>query len=72
MTTPMMTLAELAEKGPDVHMLRQMVQLMAQRLMEIRCRGPLRRRLRREGAARATQQPQRLPRAHLGHARRKR
>ena len=35
MTAPMMTLAELAEKGPDVDMLRQMVQFMAQRLMDI-------------------------------------
>jgi hypothetical protein len=29
-----MALAELAEKGPDVDMLRQMVQFAAQRLME--------------------------------------
>ena len=35
MTTPMMTLAELAEKGPDVDVLRQMVQFMAQRLMDV-------------------------------------
>lgn len=34
MTTPTMALAELAEKGADVDMLRQMVQFMAQRLME--------------------------------------
>ena len=34
MTAPMMTLADLAEKGPDVDVLRQMVQFMAQRLME--------------------------------------
>ena len=44
MTAPMMTLAELAEKGPDVDVLRQMVQFMAQRLMEIdvegRCGAP--------------------------------
>lgn len=35
MTTPTMSLAELAEKGADVDLLRQMVQFMAQRLMEI-------------------------------------
>jgi putative transposase len=39
MTAPMMTLAELAEKGPDVDLLRQMVQFMAQRLMEIDVQG---------------------------------
>jgi putative transposase len=39
MTAPMMTLAELAEKGPDVDVLRQMVQFMAQRLMEIDVEG---------------------------------
>jgi hypothetical protein len=30
-----MALAELAEKGPDVDMLRQMVQFAAQRLMDM-------------------------------------
>ncbi len=35
MNAPMMTLAELAEKGADVDVLRQMVQFMAQRLMDI-------------------------------------
>ncbi len=35
MTTATMALAELAEKGADVDVLRQMVQFMAQRLMEI-------------------------------------
>ncbi len=39
MTAPMMTLAELAEKGPDVDLLRQMVQFMAQRLMDIDVEG---------------------------------
>ena len=39
MTAPMMTLAELAEKGPDVDVLRQMVQFMAQRLMDIDVEG---------------------------------
>lgn len=33
MTAPKMTLADLAEKGPNVDVLRQMVQFMAQRLM---------------------------------------
>ncbi|MFO1217411.1 MAG: hypothetical protein U1E89_03400 [Burkholderiaceae bacterium] len=35
MTTATMALAELAEKGADVDVLRQMVQFMAQRLMEL-------------------------------------
>lgn len=35
MTAPMMTLADLAAKGPDVDVLRQMVRFMAQRLMDI-------------------------------------
>jgi putative transposase len=39
MTAPMMTLADLAEKGPDVDVLRQMVQFMAQRPMEIDVEG---------------------------------
>jgi hypothetical protein len=34
-TTSTIALAELAEKGADVDMLRQMVQFMAQRLMDI-------------------------------------
>ena len=65
MTTPTMALAELAEKGADIDVLRQMVQFMAQRLMELDVEGALRRRLRRE-ERRADQQPQRLPGAHLG------
>jgi putative transposase len=39
MTAPTMTRADLAEKGPDVDVLRQMVQFMAQRLMEIDVEG---------------------------------
>lgn len=39
MTTPTMALAELAEKGADVDLLRQMVQFMAQRLMQIDVEG---------------------------------
>ena len=35
MTTATMALAELAEKGADIDVLRQMVQFMAQRLMEL-------------------------------------
>ncbi len=35
MTTATMALTELAEKGADIDVLRQMVQFMAQRLMEI-------------------------------------
>ena len=34
MTNPTIALADLAEKGADVDVLRQMVQFMAQRLME--------------------------------------
>ena len=34
-----MALAELAEKGADVDVLRQMVQFMAQRLMELDVEG---------------------------------
>jgi len=34
MTAPVVTLAELAAKGPDIDVLRQMVQFMAQRLMD--------------------------------------
>ena len=37
--TPTIALAELAENGPDVDMLRQMVQFMAQRLMELDVEG---------------------------------
>jgi putative transposase len=35
MTNPTMALADLAEKGADVDVLRQMVKSIAQRLMEI-------------------------------------
>src|SRR6188768_679865 len=39
MTTATMALTELAEKGADVDVLRQMVQFMAQRLMELDVEG---------------------------------
>ena len=39
MTTATMALTELAEKGADIDVLRQMVQFMAQRLMELAVRG---------------------------------
>jgi len=39
MTTPTMALTELAEKGADIDVLRQMVQFMAQRLMELDVEG---------------------------------
>lgn len=39
MTTPTIALTELTEKGGDVDVLRQMVQFMAQRLMEIDVEG---------------------------------
>ena len=41
MTTATMALAELAEKGSDIDVLRQMVQFMAQRLMEMDVEGRL-------------------------------
>ena len=39
MTTATMALTELAEKGADIDVLRQMVQHMAQRLMEMDVQG---------------------------------
>ena len=39
MTTATIALAELAEKGADIDVLRQMVQFMAQRLMELDVEG---------------------------------
>jgi hypothetical protein len=39
MTTTTMALTELAEKGADIDVLRQMVQFMAQRLMELDVEG---------------------------------
>ncbi len=39
MTTATMALAELAEKGSDIDVLRQMVQFMAQRLMDMDVQG---------------------------------
>ena len=48
MTNATMALAELAEKGADIDVLRQMVQFAAQRLMELGDRDVVRRRLRRE------------------------
>jgi len=53
MTNATMALAELAEKGADVDMLRQMVQFMAQRLMELDVEG-------RCGAAYDEKNPERL------------
>ena len=39
MTNPNSALLELADKGADVDMLRQMVQFMAQRLMDMDVEG---------------------------------
>jgi putative transposase len=39
MTNATMALTELAEKGADIDVLRQMVQFMAQRLMELDVEG---------------------------------
>lgn len=39
MTTATMALAELAEKGSDIDVLRQMAQFMAQRLMDMDVEG---------------------------------
>ena len=69
MTKPTMALAELAEKGPDADLLREMIQYVAQRMMEMDVEGRCARRLRRT-KPRAGEQPQRLPRPALGDARR--
>jgi putative transposase len=47
MTKASIALTDLAEKGPDVDLVRDMLQLAAQRLMENRCGGPVRRCVRR-------------------------
>ena len=39
MTTATIALAELAEKGSDIDVLRQMVQFMAQRFMDMDIEG---------------------------------
>ena len=39
MTKPTMALAELAEKGPDADLLREMIQYVAQRMMEMDVEG---------------------------------
>ena len=53
MTTATMALAELAEKGSDIDVLRQMVQFMAQRLMDMDVEG-------RCGASYDEKNPERL------------
>ena len=68
MTKPTMALAELAEKGPDADLLREMIQYVAQRMMEMDVEGLLRRGLRR-AKPRAGEQPQRLSRPAVGDAR---
>ena len=64
-----MALAELAEKGADSDLLREMIQYVAQRMMEMdiegRCGAAFGERSPEPG-----QQPQRLPRPALGHPRR--
>lgn len=44
MTNATMALAELAEKGADIDVLRQMVQFMAQQLMELDVEGNVRKK----------------------------
>ena len=39
MTKPTMALADLAEKGPDADLLREMIQYVAKRLMEMDVEG---------------------------------
>jgi putative transposase len=39
MTKPTMALAELAEKGPDADLLREMIQYVAQRRMDMDLEG---------------------------------
>jgi len=53
MTTATIALTELAEKGTDVDVLRQMVQFMAQRLIELDVAG-------RSGASYDEKNPERL------------
>ena len=53
MTNATMALTELAQKGADIDVLRQMVQFMAQRLMELDVEG-------RCGAAYDEKSPERL------------
>jgi hypothetical protein len=69
MTNATIALTELAEKGADIDVLRQMVQFMAQRLMELdveaRCGAGY-----DEKNPERIQQPQRLPGTRLGHPRR--
>ncbi len=62
-------LAELTEKGADADLLRDMIQFVAQRMMEMDTREPVRRGLRGAQPG-AGQQPQRLPRAAVGDPRR--
>ena len=62
MTTAAMPLTEPAEKGANIDVLRQKLQFMAQRLMELGVAG-LRSRLRRKEPGAAEQQ-QWLPRTH--------
>ena len=69
MTKPSMALAELAEKGADADLLREMIQYVAQRMMEMDVEGLCARRLRRAKPG-SGEQPQRLPRPALGHPRR--
>ena len=52
MTKPTMALAELAEKGPDADLLREMIQYVAQRMMEMDVEG-------RCGAAYGERSPER-------------
>src|SRR5512134_3059445 len=52
MTKPTMALAELAEKGPDADLLREMIQFVAQRMMEMDVEG-------RCGAALGERSPER-------------
>ena len=56
MTNLTIALSELAEKGADIDVLRQMVQFMAQRLMELDVEG-------RCGAGYDEKSPERLNRA---------
>ena len=71
MTKASMSLAELAEKGADADLLREMIQFVAQRMMEMDTESLC---AAAYGGAQpgSGQQPQRLPRAAVGDARRAR
>jgi hypothetical protein len=70
-TKPTMSLAELAEKGADTDLLREMIQFVAQRMMEMDAES-LCAAAYGERSPGSGQQPQRLPGTAVGDALRER